>query len=72
MKKILTYDILSDSITCVNCPKPIKLRLVIVREKHNIRCYNCHRRFEANRGHFINQNPRKKRIVLGLPVKSFG
>ena len=71
MKKIFSYNVLSDGITCA-CSKPIKLRIVVMKAGSPMRCYNCHRIFEANRGHFINQNPRKKRIVLGLPVKSFG
>ena len=68
MKKIFPYDVLSDDITCVGCPKHLKLRLVIEKTLP-LHCYQCHRGKEAKRGHYINRNPRRKRVVAGLPVK---
>jgi len=54
------------------CGKIIKLRLVEDRSPTNAEvCYEHHRRREALRGHFINHNPRKKRIALGLRVRRF-
>ena len=71
MKKIFSHSTVSENVRC-NCGKSIKLRLIIIKKRLNIHCYNCYRFHEAKRGHYINMNPRKKRIIKGLPVKSFG
>jgi hypothetical protein len=68
MRKSHRHDELSDR-KCLKCAKPLKLRMVETKDARV--CYGCHRKKEANRGHYVNANPRKKRIVKGLPVKSF-
>ena len=70
MKKSHRQDELSDRV-CANpaCNKRIKLRMV---EQCDARfCYDCYCKREANRGHMVNTQPRKKRVIAGLPVKSF-
>jgi predicted SprT family Zn-dependent metalloprotease len=70
MKKSHKFDELSDRVCAQpGCPKLIKARFA---DSEKIEyCYECHCRKEAARAHFVNSNPRKKRIVAGLPVKSF-
>lgn len=69
MKKIFPYNEMSSSVSCI-CGNKMKLRLVVIKPTYK-RCYQCHRAREAARGHFIDAQPRKKRIVKGLPVKGF-
>jgi hypothetical protein len=71
MKKSHPFDELSDRV-CIeaDCEKHIKQRLVDTKDA--IRCYKHHCIKESGRAHYVNANPRKKRIIKGLPVKSFG
>lgn len=67
MKKSHSHDELSDR-KC-KCGKRIKQRMV--EQKDAERCYACYCKKEALRGHTLNSQPRKKRIIKGLPVKEF-
>jgi hypothetical protein len=70
MKKSHRHNELSGRICAVvGCIKHIKQRLV--ETKDAILCYGCFCKNEANRAHYVNANPRRKRIEKGLPVKSF-
>jgi hypothetical protein len=73
MKKTHKHDELSDRV-CMGfknngCRKLIKQRMV--EQKDARRCYKCFCLKEADRAHFINTQPRKKRIVNNLPIKTF-
>lgn len=73
MKKALRHDQLSDR-ACLGfknngCRKLIKQRMV--DQKDARRCYGCFCLAEFDRGHTVNTQPRKKRILKNLPVKSF-
>jgi hypothetical protein len=70
MKKAYRHDELSDRI-CSNpkCDKQIKKRMVELKDARF--CYDCHSTREANRGHTVNTQARRKRVDAGLPVKSF-
>ncbi len=70
MKKIFAYSVLSNNRSCI-CGNKLKLRLVVIKPTLRF-CYQCNKANEAARGHFIDAQPRKKRIVKGLPVKSYG
>jgi hypothetical protein len=70
MKKSHRHDELSDR-KCKVCGKAIKQRLVETKEKPPELCYRHHNEKEALRGHTVNTQPRKKRIIKGLPVKNF-
>lgn len=67
MKKSHSHDQKSDR--ACRCGKKIKARMV--EQKDARRCYGCFCKKEGTRGHTINTQPRKKRIVAGLPVKTF-
>lgn len=72
MKKSHAHNEMSSS-TCMKfgCRKMIKQRLIETK-LHVPLCYKCYCEYEAEqRGHFINSNPRKRRIDEGLPVKNF-
>lgn len=53
MRKSHAFNILSDT-SCItpSCDKKIKLRLVKATQKPR-RCFKCHKRVQAARGHFI-------------------
>lgn len=73
MKKSHRHDELSDRI-CIGfkkhvCDKRIKQRMVDTKDA--VRCYGCFCKKEADRAHYVNSQPRKKRILKGLPVKDF-
>ncbi len=70
MKKIFAHSVLSNDRACV-CGNKLKLRLVIIKPTYK-HCYQCYRAREAARGHFVDAQPRKRRIIKGLPVKSYG
>jgi hypothetical protein len=58
--------------TCAHrdCSKHLKQRLV--EEKPTVSlCYLHYREQEAGRSHFIDMQPRKKRIKAGLPVRDY-
>ena len=70
MKKSHRHDELSDRV-CIHhgCKKQIKQRLVDTIDA--IRCYEHYCVKEWSRAHFVNCNPRKKRVIKNLPVKNF-
>jgi hypothetical protein len=70
MKKLHSHDVMSDRI-CLHpgCNKPIKLRMVELKDARL--CYKHHCKKESGRAHYVNANPRRKRIVKNLPVKDF-
>ena len=70
MKKSHKFDELSDRV-CMEpgCDKHIKQRLVDTKDAR--RCYYHWCVKESGRAHYVNSAPRKKRVLLGLPVKSF-
>lgn len=53
MRKSHAFNILSD-VPCITplCDKKIKLRFVEATQKPR-RCFTCHKRVQAARGHFI-------------------
>ena len=65
MKKEYKHTDLSDKM-CKTCGKKLKKRL-----EHFDICYNCYRKKESQRGHYINANPRKSRLETGLSVKKY-
>ena len=71
MKKQHTFSQLS-STTCAHpgCIKKLKLRLVENKPTMKL-CYMHYREQEAHRGHFVDTQPRKKRVKAELPVKSY-
>lgn len=70
MKKSHRHDELSDRIcSAPGCEKRIKARMVETKDAHL--CYRHYCIKEAGRAHYINSNPRKKRIIKNLPVKDF-
>lgn len=70
MKKSHRHDEMSDRVCAiVGCEKHIKARLV--ETKGAFLCYEHHCKNEANRGHTVNTQPRKKRIIKGLMVKDY-
>lgn len=57
---------------CHRCSKPIKQNVVDrCPDRQLFTCYNCMRKFEAGRGHYINVKPRMKRLNAEMPVKSY-
>lgn len=71
MKKTHPHTELSNRV-CIDrgCERKIKKRLI--KQKPTVdRCYKCHAKSEAGRGHTINSQPRKKRVAASLPVKKF-
>ena len=70
MKKTHRHDEMSDTICAApGCHKNIKLRMV--ETKDAILCYKHYCKKESGRAHFINANPRKKRVLKNLPVNDF-
>ena len=71
MKKSHKHDEMS-GVNCAapNCTKKIKQRLIDSKD-NVIFCYKHYGQQEAKRGHHINTAPREKRVVAGLPVKTF-
>jgi len=70
MKKSHKLDDLSDRVCAQpGCSKKIKARFA---DRDSIRyCYLHFCIKESGRAHYVNAAPRKKRIMKGLPVKSF-
>lgn len=55
-----------------SCGKQLKLNVVNRKTRNQfLRCYTCYKDHEYARGHYINQNPRKKRVLASLPIKQF-
>ena len=70
MKKSHRHDQLSDRVCLApGCPKLIKQRMVDTKDARL--CYKHFCKKEAGRAHFINNQPRKKRVLKNLPVKDF-
>ena len=70
MKKSLSFDVLSDRVcSAPGCEKHIKQRLVDTIDAHLCYTHFCVK--ESGRAHYVNAAPRKKRIIAGLPVKTF-
>jgi len=70
-KAKLPFDRLSDTeCSFPGCHKRIKQRLVNDKPGAT-QCYAHHKMEEVTRGHFIDHQPRKKRIDAGLPAKSY-
>jgi hypothetical protein len=71
MKKLHAFNVMSDKV-CDHpgCKKTIKLRLVETKKDHSL-CYEHYKVAEANRDHFVDHRPRKKRVKAGLPVKQY-
>ena len=43
MKKLFNHTVVSAKVKCVECGKPIKSRLVALKQPHNRRkCYKCY------------------------------
>jgi hypothetical protein len=68
MKKTHRHDELSTRM-CVDCGKALKSRLIWQKDVKC--CYKCFCKKEAERGHTVNTQARKKRIINGLPVKIY-
>ena len=70
MKKDHSHDVMSDrKCSAPGCNKPIKLRMVELKDARL--CYKHYCKKEANRAHYVNAHPRRKRIEKNLPVKDF-
>ena len=69
MKKPYKHTALS-KVPCKDCCHLIKAN-VIARKPTAIRCFSCHRKAEALRGHKICMIPRAKRIAAHLPTKKY-
>jgi hypothetical protein len=70
MKKSHKFDDLSDRVCAQpGCSKKIKTRFADSEKIEYCYLHFCMK--EAKRAHYVNANPRKKRIIKGLPVKSF-
>jgi hypothetical protein len=70
MKKSHRHDELSDRVcSAPGCEKHIKQRMVELKDARL--CYLHYCKKEATKGHTVNTQPRKKRIVAGLPVKKY-
>lgn len=70
MKKSHRHSDLSDRVCMApGCHKLIKQRMVETKDARL--CYEHFCLKEFNRGHTVNTQPRKKRIIKNLPVKSF-
>lgn len=64
------YCVLSPTKKCSVCGKPLKLRIAEDKPTASL-CYRHYRIKEARRGHLINNQPRKSRLVVGLPTKNY-
>lgn len=70
MKKSHSHDELSDRVcSAPGCEKKIKVRMVELKDARL--CYGHYCKKEAAKGHYVNTQPRKKRIIKGLPVKKY-
>jgi hypothetical protein len=70
MKKLIFTDLSSKKCSVNGCNNFLKTRLVEQKPTVDM-CYKHHKQREAQRGHTIDQMPRKKRILAELPVKSY-
>ena len=53
-----------------SCDKFLKQRLVNEKPTVNL-CYEHHKKGQADMGHTIDCQPRKKRVLAGMPVKNY-